>query len=216
MVGPVVGGALAQRDWRWCFYINLPICALFLPVMVLSLRIKHLPVPWTVVLTQMDWAGNVMFVGATTSFLVSLTFGGTMYEWTSWRTMTPIVMGAVGLAGFHAYEYYIKAANPCVPPHVFSNRTSGAAFYMVFVSSMLLQWVFFFWPVYFLAIRGASLVQTGVDFLPFILLIPGSAVVGIILSKTGRYRPLHAVGFVLSTPGPGLNVLLDKDTHAGV
>ncbi|KHO10742.1 peptide synthetase [Metarhizium robertsii ARSEF 23] len=48
------------------------------------------------------------------------------------------------------------------------------------------------------------------------LLIPGSAVVGIILSKTGRYCPLHAVGFVLSTLGPGLNVLLDKDTHAGV
>ncbi|QLI73448.1 Efflux pump FUS6 [Metarhizium brunneum] len=48
------------------------------------------------------------------------------------------------------------------------------------------------------------------------LLIPGSAVVGIILPETGRYCPLHAVGFVLSTLGPRLNVLLDKDTHAGV
>lgn len=71
--------------------------------------------------------------------------------------------------------------------------------------------------MYFLAIRGASLGQTEVDFLAFMfLLIPGSAVVGIILSKTGCYCPLHAVGFVLSTLGPGLNVLLDKDTHAGV
>ncbi|KJK78256.1 hypothetical protein H634G_06429 [Metarhizium anisopliae BRIP 53293] len=198
IVGPVVGGALAQRDWRWCFYINLLICVLALPVMVLSLRIKHLRVPWTVVFTQVDWAGNVMF-------------------WSSCRTMTPIVMGTVALAGFHTYEYYIKAANQCVPPHAFSNRTLGAAFYMVFVSSMLLQWVCFFWPVYFLAVRGASLGQTEVDFLPcMFLLFPGSAVVGIILSKTGRYCPLHAVGFVLSTLGPGLNVLLDKDTHAGV
>ncbi|KAF5126383.1 Efflux pump FUS6 [Metarhizium anisopliae] len=97
-----------------------------------------------------------------------------MYEWSSCRTMTPIVVGTVALAGFHA-------------------------------------------SVYFLAIRGASLGQTEVDFLPcMFLLIPGSAVVGIILSKTGRYCPLHAVGFVLSTLGPGLNVLLDKDTHAGV
>ncbi|KAK9439741.1 uncharacterized protein VB005_07900 [Metarhizium brunneum] len=183
IVGPVVGGALPQIDWRWCFYINLLIC-------VLALRIKHLRVPWTVVFTQVDWAGSVMF-------------------WSSCRTMTPIVVSTVALAGFHAYEYYIKAANQYVPPHVFCNRTSGAAFYMVFVSSMLLQWVCFFWPVYFLAIRGASLVQTEVDFLPFMfLLIPGSAVVGIILPKTGRYCPLHAVGFVLSTLGPGLNAML--------
>lgn len=110
--------------------------------------------------------------------------------------MTPIVVGPVALAGFHAYEYYIKAANQCIPPHVFSNWTSGAAIYMVFVSSMLLQWVCFFWPVYFLAVRGASLVQTEVDFLPFMfLLIPGSAVVGIILSRcpklaaTAPYTP---------------------------
>lgn len=61
--------------------------------------------------------------------------------WSSWLTMTPIGVGAVGLPGFHAYGYCIRVANPCVPPHVFSNRTSGAAFYMVVVSSMLLKWV---------------------------------------------------------------------------
>lgn len=81
---------------------------------------------------------------------------------------------------------------------------------------MLLQWVCFFWPVYFLAIRGTSLMQTGVNFLPYMfLLIPGSAVAGFLLTKTGRYRRLHAIGFVLSTLGPGLNTLLDRDTPAG-
>ncbi|KAK2592123.1 hypothetical protein QQS21_010194 [Conoideocrella luteorostrata] len=217
IVGPVVGGSLADKDWRWCFYINLPICAIVLPVMVFFLRIKHIAVPWTKVFTQVDWVGNVVFIGSITSLLIGLTFGGTVYEWSSWRIIVPIVVGCVGWAGFHAYEWYIKDANPCVPPHVFSHRTSGAAFYMIFITSMLLQWVCFFWPVYFLAVRGASLTQTGVDFMPFMfLLIPGSAVVGVILSKTGRYRPLHAIGFILSTLGPGLNVLLKKDTHAGV
>ncbi|PHH67382.1 hypothetical protein CDD81_151 [Ophiocordyceps australis] len=217
IVGPVVGGALAERDWRWCFYINLPICAVVLPIMVFSLRVKHLPVSWKMVFAQVDWAGNLLFIASTTSILIGLTFGGTMYPWSSWRIIVPIVLGAVGLAGFHAYQYYIRDKNPCVPPHVFGNRTSGAAFYMIFVTSMLLQWVCFFWPIYFLAVRGKTLIKTGVNFMPFMfLLIPGSAVVGVILSKTGHYRPLHAIGFILSTLGPGLNVLLDKDTYAGV
>lgn len=216
IVGPVVGGAIVERDWRWCFYLNLPICAVVIPILLSGFRIKHISTSWKEVFAQVDWAGNVIFIGSITSLLIGLTFGGTVYPWSSWRIILPIILGCAGWTCFHIYEYFIKDANPCVPPHVFCNRTSAAAFYMIFVTSMLLQWVCFFWPVYFLAIRGTSLVQTGVKFLPFtFFLIPGSAVAGIILSKTGRYRRLHAIGFVLSTLGPGLNTLLGRDTPAG-
>jgi hypothetical protein len=216
IVGPVVGGALAEADWRWCFYLNLPICGLVLPIQVFFLRIKHLQTPWKDVITQVDWIGNIIFIGSITSLLIGLTFGGTRQPWSSPRTIVPIVIGFAGWAGFHGYEYIIKNKNPCVPPHVFGNRTSLAAFYMIFLTSMLLQWICFFWPVYFMAIRGTGLMQTGVNFMPFMfLLIPGSAVAGIVLSKTGRYRRLHFIGFVLSTLGPGLNTLLGRDTHAG-
>ncbi|KAI1212619.1 MFS general substrate transporter [Annulohypoxylon truncatum] len=216
IAGPVIGGALVERDWRWCFYLNLPICAVVLPVQVFFLRIKHITIAWRDVVTRVDWIGNIVFIGSITSLLVALTFGGTVYPWSSWRIILPIVLGCVGWIAFHGYEYYIRDANACVPPRVFTNRTSVSAFYMIFVTSMLLQWVCFFWPVYFLAVRGVSLVRTGVDFLPYMfLLIPGSAIAGIVLSKTGHYRPLHAVGFVLSTLGPGLNTLLKENTYAG-
>jgi hypothetical protein len=59
--------------------------------------------------------------------------------------------------------------------------------------------------------------QTGVDFMPFMFfLIPGSAVAGVVLSKIGQCRPLHALRFVFSTLGPGLNILLKEDTHTGI
>lgn len=216
ILGPVVGGAIADRAWRWCFFLNLPICGLVLPVMFFLLRIKHIPTPLKDLGVKVDWVGNVIFIGSIVSLLVGLTFGGTVHPWSSWHTIVPIVVGCVGWACFHGYERLIKNANPCVPPHIFYNRTSAAAFYMIFVTSMLLQWVCFFWPVYFLAIRGTTLLQTGVNFMPFMfLLIPGSAVAGIALSKTGHYRGLHLIGFVLSTLGPGLNTLLGLHTHAG-
>ncbi|KAF1962664.1 MFS general substrate transporter [Byssothecium circinans] len=215
IVGPIVGGALAEKDWRWCFYINLPICALVLPILVFYLRIRHHKVTWAHFLTKIDWTGNLIFIGSICAILLGLVFGGTVYPWSSWRIITPLVIGAVGWAGFHLYE--TKCKNPCVPPRVFANRTSSAAFYMIFVTSMALQWVCFFWPVYFMAVRGTSLMRTGIDFMPFMFfLIPGSAVAGTILAKTGRYRRLHLIGFVLSTLGPGLNALLKTDTHAGV
>lgn len=215
IVGPIVGGALAEKNWRWCFYINLPICGLVLPILFVYLRIRHHKVTWTHFLTRVDWIGNIIFIGSICAILLGLVYGGTTYPWNSWRIITPLVVGAIGWAGFHLYE--TKCAYPCVPPRVFGNRTSSSAFYMIFVTSMTLQWVCFFWPIYFMAVRGTSLMRAGVNFMPFMFfLIPGSAVAGVILAKTGRYRRLHFLGFALSTLGPGLNTILGANTHSGI
>jgi MFS family permease len=215
IVGPIVGGALAEKDWRWCFYINLPICAAVLPILVFYLRIRHHKVTWSHFLTRVDWIGNTMFIGSICAIILGLVYGGTIYPWSSWHIITPLVIGAVGWACFHVYES--KCTYPCVPPRVFANRTSSSAFYMIFVTSMALQWVCFFWPIYFMAVRGTSLIKTGIDFMPFMFfLIPGSAVAGVILAKSGRYRELHLAGFTLSALGPGLNTLLNTKTHTGV
>jgi hypothetical protein len=215
IAGPIVGGVLAEHNWRWCFYINLPICAVVLPILVIFLRIRHHKVTWSQIFTRVDWIGNLMFIGSITAILLGLVYGGTVYPWSSARVVIPLIIGGIGWLSFHLYE--TKCKHPCVPPRVFANRTSSAAFYMIFITSMALQWVCFFWPVYFMAVRGTTLTQTGINFMPFMfLLIPGSAVAGIALSKTGRYRRLHFLGFALSTLGPALNSLLRRDTHAGI
>lgn len=68
-----------------------------------------------------------------------------------------------------------------------------------------------------MAVRGTLLMRTGVNFMPFMFfLIPGAAIAGIIMSKTGRYRGLHALGFTLSTLALGLNTLLDHRTYTSV
>jgi hypothetical protein len=53
-----------------------------------------------------------------------------------------------------------------------------------------------------------------VDFMPFMFfLIPMSVLAGIVMSKTGHYRPHR---FTLSTLAPALNVLLGRHTHIAV
>ena len=215
ILGPIVGGAIAERNWRWCFYINLPICGTVLPILVFFLQIRHHKITWSQLITRIDWAGNIIFIGSMCAILFGLLVGGIIHPWSSWHVIVPITIGGIGWAAFHWYETICKT--PCIPPRLFRNRTSSSAFYMIFITSMALQWICFFWPVYFMAVRGTTLMRTGVNFMPFMFfLIPGAAVAGIILSKTGRYRSLHALGFALSTLGTGLNTLLGHRTPTSV
>jgi len=60
-------------------------------------------------------------------------------------------------------------------------------------------------PIYFQGVLNASPARSGVDLLPTILfLIPFAAAAGGFLTKFGRYRPLHYVGFALMIISFGL------------
>ncbi|OCL02125.1 MFS general substrate transporter [Glonium stellatum] len=212
MVGPVVGGALVQVNWRWIFYLNLPISGVVLVVMIFCLPLRYTKEPtWGRALSRIDWTGNFIFIGSICAFLLGLVFGGEVFPWSSWRVILPIVIGAFGWAGFHLYEHSCK--EPIVPSRLFGNRTSVAGFFMIFLSSMLVQWVNFFWPLYFLAVRGTSPLRAGINTLPYLaFLILGASVAGVLLTKFGVYHPMHLVGFCLSLIGPGLNLLLSEST----
>jgi MFS family permease len=67
--------------------------------------------------------------------------------------------------------------------------------------------------VYFQAAKGATALRSGTLFLPFAL---GSLVfavlAGTLLSKFGKYKPLHAVAFALASLAFGLITMLDAHT----
>jgi hypothetical protein len=84
-------------------------------------------------------------------------------------------------------------------------------------NSSILQWVAFFIPIYFQGVRNASPFKSGTNSLTFeAFLIPFALVAGVILSTTGVYRTLHAVGFALITIGLGLLTLQTRYTRTAV
>ncbi|KAJ4304991.1 hypothetical protein N0V90_000519 [Kalmusia sp. IMI 367209] len=215
LAGPVVAGALADSNWRWIFYLNIPFAGAVLGVLIFCLRLHYSKSPWRTALTRIDWVGNFLFIGSVCSVLLGLIVGGTQYPWSSYHVVVPIVLGTIGYICFHIWEYYCK--EPSVPAHLFQNRTSVAGFYMVFISSMLVQWVSFVWPIYFQGVRKTTPLKAGINTLPYLaFLVPSASIAGVLLSKFGRYRPLHAIGFCLALIGPGLNTLLTSTTPTGV
>ncbi|KAK3322935.1 major facilitator superfamily domain-containing protein [Apodospora peruviana] len=209
-LGPVLGGVLGQDNWRWIFYLNLPICTVALVTIVLFMHVNAGAATSSV--RSLDVVGNFIFVPSIVSLLIGLVTGGVVHPWSSSRVVVPIVLGVVGWICFHLHQHFI-APNPMIPSRLFSNRTSAAGYILGFLSSVLVQAAGYFLPVYFQAVVGTTVMDSGVYFLPFAIgTLFAAAMGGVAMSHFGVYRPIHAVAFALAAIGFGLFTLLRSDT----
>lgn len=54
-LGPPIGGALAEHNYRWLFYMNIPLIAAVLVIVGLFMDLKTPPGTMREKLRQMDW-----------------------------------------------------------------------------------------------------------------------------------------------------------------
>jgi EmrB/QacA subfamily drug resistance transporter len=209
-LGPVIGGLLAQSNWRWIFYMNIPICVIPLVVIVIFMRVKT--GGGDLKIRNLDFMGNGIFTVSMVSLLFGLVTGGVRYSWGSWRVIVPIVLGVAGWTFFHVQQHFL-AHNPSVPTRLFSNRTSASGLAQNFLGAVLLQAAGYFLPVYFQAVLGTTILTSGVNFIPMTIgTLLFAAIGGISLSKFGVYRPIHAAMFMLSALGFSLFTTLNRSS----
>src|ERR1700733_1677853 len=127
-------------------------------------------------------SGNAIIIASTASVILSLTWGGVKYPWSSYRVVVPLVLGLAGIASFMLYEFFL-APHPIVPRHLLGNRTSlsgcvVAIFYalsvpcahefsshsyaVTFIHGIVVTLVVFYLPTYFQGSKGASAIRSGV------------------------------------------------------
>jgi hypothetical protein len=78
-------------------------------------------------LGRVDWTGGALFISSSTSFLIAISWGGTMEPWGSFRTLVPLVMGLLGLIATGFWETYY-AKEPFLGRRLFYCRDSFAAY----------------------------------------------------------------------------------------
>lgn len=119
-VGPLLGGALTQyASWRWCFWVNLPICALSFGTLFFLLDVHN---PRTGIrdgFKAFDWLGTMAIVGVTLMILMGLDFGGVTFPWSSPTVICLIIFGVV-LIGFFVFTEKRVAKYPLIPMEVSS------------------------------------------------------------------------------------------------
>lgn len=120
VLGPVIGGAFAvsSATWRFGFYINLFIGALFAPVYLFLVPSKD-PQPGAHVWTRLqniDLVGFLLLAGTTTTLILAMCFGGLTYGWSSPQIIALFVVFGVLLMLFVGQQVFGRLAKQHVFP----------------------------------------------------------------------------------------------------
>ncbi|KAG9035122.1 hypothetical protein FRB95_011989 [Tulasnella sp. JGI-2019a] len=214
-VGPPIGGVFAQHNWRWLFYMNLPLTAVALVLVFSFLHLKAPKSDFKNQIKRLDWIGNGLVIGGTTSLILALARAGVQYSWASYQTLVPLICGVLGLVAFMVWEAK-WASDPVVPWELVNNRTSFFAFITVVLHGIVSTAAIYYFPVYF---QGAQLqwpVRAGVSLFGLAFTIaPAAVVCGFLVAKLNRYVPQNVAGWVLTTVGFGIMSMLTVSSPQG-
>ena len=162
---------------------------------------------------NIDYGGILLFTGGITCVLIPVTWGGVMYPWASWHTLTPLLVGAVTLLSFVAYEAYV-AVNPMIPLTIFQTRSLLVSYIGTATHGLILSCGLYYLPFYFQGVKGYSPIISGVALFPVTFtVIPGAMMTGVVISRTGKYRPVIWVGWLTATVGLGCTCVVHVGTH---
>ncbi len=185
IMGPIIGGWLTESyNWRWVFYINLPI-----GIVTISLLWWLLP-SRQIQRRAFDLLGFSMLALGLASFQLMLDRGAQADWFNSWEIW--IEFGIVFSAMWIFFVHQATATNPMFSANFLKDRNFVTAFVMMSVVGMMMMGMFALLPPMLQKLYGYSVLDTG------ILLAPRG--IGIIFAMfissrlAGRLDPRITIG----------------------
>jgi EmrB/QacA subfamily drug resistance transporter len=193
ILGPLLGAFITEGiNWRWVFYINLPLGLVSLAFIVFTYHEtrEHSK-------QKIDWMGASTLVGAVVSLMFALELGGNEYAWNSNVILGLFAVFAVLLAAFLYAEK--NAVEPIISFEMFKDRLFATSNLSAFLVGMTFIAATVFIPILIQGVLGGSATNSGFILMPMMLgSVLGSQLGGFLTTKTSyRNIMLGSVLFLL-------------------
>ncbi|MEU1625889.1 MDR family MFS transporter [Streptomyces sp. NPDC020096] len=186
--GPVLGGLIVQNlDWRWMFYVNVPI-----GIVTLLLAARVLP---TTSRSDQRTPLDVRGLALLSPGLAALMYGCAQQRW------GVLLAGAALTAVYVGYALRTRGRTPLIDLRLFARRGFAAATASSFILGGSLYSAMLLLPLYFQQVRGADAMDAGLYLAPQAI---GTAAVSLLAGRLGdRHgpRPLMLAGLTLALAG---------------
>ena len=197
VLGPTAGSYIVQAiNWRWIFYVNLPLGVLSIALLGLALKESRNSNAKPVV----DWAGLFGLTGWITLLMLGFLSGGSTFAWYSWEEAALFSAAAVSFVLFLLVER--RSQEPIVPLSLFNIRIVSAASAVAFLTGVSMFAVLTYVPLFVQAGLGGAIDDgRNVLYAFMIPLVAGAIVGGQLTTRSTGYRPILTVGLVMLSIG---------------
>lgn len=210
VAGPLAGGVVTDHlGWRWLFFVTLPIGLIALTFIVKFLHIPHEPRKAVI-----DYPGIATLSTALIALLVAVSSGGTSWAWGS---TTSIVLFAIAIVSGIAFVFIqLRAVEPILPLRLFADRTIALSLIASFGVAIVMFGSIIYIPVYAQGVIGVNATNSGLILMPLMIgFIVCGILTGLLITRTGHYRPFMLAGIAIMGGGVFMLTRLTHEATAG-
>ena len=185
-LGPTIGGIITEHlNWRWIFYVNLPVGAVGLAMALFLLREAR---PEGKRSWPFDWVGFTLLATALGSLITFLSKGQEKGWLQSDMILGLVLLFVVSAAAFLLWER--RCRHPVLHLGLFQERSFAISVVSLALFSLTLYGVYFLLPLYMERLREWPALTSGLILLPGSVAMGCSLIVGGVLTDRWDPRPL--------------------------
>lgn len=207
VVGPTLGGWITDNlDWRWIFYINLPlgIFSLFALPFVLPQSGRRRQ-------ARIDYLGAATITASVVALLLALSWVGEGYAWDARRVVAAFIVSGILLGAFVPIE--LRAVEPIIPLSLFRSRVFISASLLMFCVGIGMFGIILYTPLFVQGVLGKTATGSGTVLTPLVFSMTAVGVIGgQIIARVKRVKPFTLLGTVVMSVGVYLLTTLDTSS----